>query len=797
MERAAQSRRRLGASLAILIAVLLFGGGGILAWRFVPCDKNPLRKCPPEIVAEFQDLFDNQCKNDVENGQAGQCLDLFYVTTRSFENKEPYFGGAVSDNVEMGRAVVSVPYIFKRRFHGADEKACDVTSSELDRASLIDACLEEGKDVSREKKTTAKNLERNRDDYDVIISSNYATVAAYTRAANQMASVDALDKVQLLERRAGIPDRALSSKEARPYSAVRNRRFFEAVEAAMDKEAGVNTEKMPKKAKSVMVYLHGFQTDFDGSLKTAGYLAADLNLFANPKEAEARDLALGVPVIFSWPTRMLGDDVGNIDAGNIIKSIAKLAVTAKGNPSVAAFSTGFEAGTAMASALQTMELNYFESQLRADANTNDFTDFVRNLTSRTGVVNINIVAHSMGNRIVGPSLENLADADLVNMKGEPVRIRIIHAAADIGRSEFENSLKTLSERSGKDRIHSTVYSSKDDVALFMSSVFQGDKKKLMKKKELTKNNRDAISRIDSIKQLLNKTKTDIKSWIDEDECRLGKSSNHCPPYKPSSDNIDINVIDASGFHVDLLTGGVGDKVEVLKAQQIEAFLAHGYFAYSPMVLSDMSCALRGMNPEQHSRSLANDDESSPSNWKLVAPAAAQDPEKVDPDCAAAGRLLIGGKLPGIDPVQFEVYFDTQISENPCSKPLGDDSSSSPPKPAVCDSANNGEAFLRTEIRSAAEKISDRPEMVMVIKITGSADCSNVSGEFDNQGLAERRADRVKEILESELGASDDSSGSKPRYKIITSRDTCVIESTKRDKNKRTGRIHITFNREPV
>ena len=138
--------------------------------------------------------------------------------------------------------------------------------------------------------------------------------------------------------------------------------------------------------KEVFVFIHGFNTTFEGgSLRTA-QLAADLRLD-------------GAPIMWSWPS-----------AGGVLSY----------------WSDAREA----------------ESPAEASA----LAAFLRDVVQTTGATRIHLVAHSMGNR---PLMAALKLLDEPGLQRPPMFDEIVFAAADVGVREFDDlwpSINRLGDR---------------------------------------------------------------------------------------------------------------------------------------------------------------------------------------------------------------------------------------------------------------------------------------------------------------------------------------------------------------
>lgn len=162
---------------------------------------------------------------------------------------------------------------------------------------------------------------------------------------------------------------------------------------------------------SLLLFVHGFNTPFEDALIRSAQLSTDLS---------RRDVFdVGVPVLFSWPSAgkvSLGDYQGDRD-----RSLASAP--------------------------------YLEQ-------------FLDILTDNADVDRINIVAHSMGNRVLTQALEDFA-ADYVEAHGDRgIEFRIILVAADVDREIFDATTGILDNMEA----NITIYTSDADKALQVSNV---------------------------------------------------------------------------------------------------------------------------------------------------------------------------------------------------------------------------------------------------------------------------------------------------------------------------------------
>lgn len=774
-------RRRARWVLLIGLPLSLFGSGVYIYEKGWLCKYFGWgARCEPETdyVAAVEPIIKGDCRSEAPSGRAGECIEVFYATTRAFEpasEKKLYFGGDTSPIYELGTATLATPYVFPTDYKGNDDKSCIIvgrSSEEPDRDQVAKECLVNGKSA-RDLNFLEKEVldpSNNQGLYDKIYHSDHADTSAYTRTVNDFAVVRELSRVVLRERRNGRVTRTLDTADTHSLLDLRDSGLFDVVQQALDARS---------MDKSVMIYVHGFSTTFEQSLKTAAYLAADLNTFANSNAADARNLALGVPMVFSWPTMDWMDGVADKKAQQAVaESLLKAAAASRKSPAAGGLVAGYKLTGDAIDALTVISLNYFESQLRADRDAEAFGAYIERLASATDVEEINIVGHSMGNRFIKSKLDLLAGGALRNRKGAAIRVNVVQVAPDIGRADFEAALPK--EDATTSRFRSSVYVSDDDVALYLSSEIQGNKEKLIGNGQVPNNAEPQRKRIISLLNGLN-----VKdNWYKEDACRLGRPAANCKiraltqPY--------VNVIDASDFRKKFFSDAK------------EFILAHGYFEYSPMVLSDISCFLRSDAVAPSGRSLKEQKGVDGNAYWVLVPKGQADKQPVNEDCASTGRLTIGLRGAPIESIEFSLFFDVEKAV-PCADPLGEngpvqsgEGSVASSNPALC--ASDAGVAITQRLDLAAEQLAGRPEMLMKIAITGRTDCSNVGGKFDNRALALNRASsvqtQVKEFLDARAPAL--------RYEFKESKpDTCVIESTIRDKLKRRADVTLTFRRAPA
>lgn len=165
---------------------------------------------------------------------------------------------------------------------------------------------------------------------------------------------------------------------------------------------------------TALVFVHGFNVEFENALIRSAQLTVDLSQNAV--------LEPGAPILFSWPS------AGKMSLGNYRRD-QDAAVDA---------------------------VPYLE----------EFLDLI---TERTGVQQVNIIAHSMGNRVLVRALERYAADYRERFPDRFIDFRIILAAADVDSDLFRDIAETWDNL--QPRV--TIYTSDDDVALKVSKLVNG------------------------------------------------------------------------------------------------------------------------------------------------------------------------------------------------------------------------------------------------------------------------------------------------------------------------------------
>lgn len=160
--------------------------------------------------------------------------------------------------------------------------------------------------------------------------------------------------------------------------------------------------------KEVFVFIHGYNTSFEGAAIRTAQLAVDMNLD-------------GAPILYSWPSQA-----------------SLLGYTA-------------DART-----------------VADDALLDEVADFLQAVATQTGAERVHLVAHSMGNRVLMRALDRLAERNPTSesLGAEPMFDEAVLAAADVGVDEFEETWPRIGGTA--DRF--TLYASSRDRALQVSEM---------------------------------------------------------------------------------------------------------------------------------------------------------------------------------------------------------------------------------------------------------------------------------------------------------------------------------------
>lgn len=132
--------------------------------------------------------------------------------------------------------------------------------------------------------------------------------------------------------------------------------------------------------KEAFVFIHGYNTSFEGAAIRAAQLAVDMNLD-------------GAAILYAWPSR--------------------------------ASLLGYAADT---------------RTVADEALLEDVAAFLTQVARDTGATRVHLVAHSMGNRVLMRALDRIAAR---NTDGKPLFNEVVLAAADVGVDEFQATLPRI------------------------------------------------------------------------------------------------------------------------------------------------------------------------------------------------------------------------------------------------------------------------------------------------------------------------------------------------------------------
>lgn len=169
---------------------------------------------------------------------------------------------------------------------------------------------------------------------------------------------------------------------------------------------------------SVLLFVHGFNVEFDEALVRAAQLSTDLS----------RDdrFDIGIPVLYSWPS---------------------------------------------AGALSLED--YQGDRARSLGAAPYLEEFLDILTEDIDVSRINIIAHSMGNRVLTTALEDYARDYLERHNRDDLEFRILLVAADVERDIFDAANGVFDNLDA----NVTIYTSDTDRALHISTIVNSNQQK--------------------------------------------------------------------------------------------------------------------------------------------------------------------------------------------------------------------------------------------------------------------------------------------------------------------------------
>lgn len=173
----------------------------------------------------------------------------------------------------------------------------------------------------------------------------------------------------------------------------------------------LDTALTDRGSDSVLLFVHGFNTAFDDALIRSAQLSVDLS--------RRGIFDVGAPMLFSWPS------AGKLSLGD-----------------------------------------YRGDQARSLEAAPFLEEFLDLITANPRIHRVNIVAHSMGNRILTSALESYAADYLERHARDDLEFRIILVAADVDRDIFEATTGVLDNL----KANVTIYTSDVDRALHVSEI---------------------------------------------------------------------------------------------------------------------------------------------------------------------------------------------------------------------------------------------------------------------------------------------------------------------------------------
>jgi len=190
-------------------------------------------------------------------------------------------------------------------------------------------------------------------------------------------------------------------------------------------------------ANALLLFVHGYNQSFDTALIRAAQIAIDLtfdpddpaNTGDDKPEYGEPSFAFGSPVLFSWPN------------GSFLCA-------------------------------------YCSDQKKAELSAPYLTQFLSLLMRKTDdVEEINIVVHSMGNRVLVKAIEDIA-REHVRLK-RIKKFRIVNAAADVAREDYADGMARAEAAGGAEfSPQVTIYASQNDIAMAASWLVNGFKTRL-------------------------------------------------------------------------------------------------------------------------------------------------------------------------------------------------------------------------------------------------------------------------------------------------------------------------------
>ena len=253
------------------------------------------------------------------------------------------------------------------------------------------------------------------------------------------------------------------------------------------------SEAVGENNDSLLLFIHGFNVDFDSAVVRTAQLAVDLT-YSRRIDPNEEYYEFGQPVLFSWPN-------GGVP------------------------------------------FTYLDDRRLAKKSAAHLTRFLDDLTKRSGASSINIIVHSMGNRVLVGALTDFVQTYSSDQAGD-IEFKIIHAAADVDQEVYDAAMDKIEKSAFKAEY--TVYASAQDTPLRTSRIINW-----------------------------------LRSGLQQTRGRLGEVIGGDIYIRSTDDDVErqrFTSIDATGFATDLY--------------------GHGYFSNAGNIIADISCLLEGRPPNE-------------------------------------------------------------------------------------------------------------------------------------------------------------------------------------------------------
>lgn len=290
------------------------------------------------------------------------------------------------------------------------------------------------------------------------------------------------------------------------------------------------SEELAFSDDSALVYIHGFNQSFDTALAGAAQLAVDLT-YADGRpidnKLDPRILyRAGAPILFSWPTSTWDDSNAPTE---------KLGI-------------------------------YLDDRKRAKQSAPYLAEFLRLLIEKGGVKKVNIVLHSMGNRVFMESLDDIEKAIREVAAARDVEFTVVHAASEYERESYLQKLEDTS--AGSDRRQVFLDRLLSNVWIYTSATDR------------------ALKAGDQIKSA--GIRCAMGNWAKTSQTASCRS----PFVVDGGSSARFTTIDASGFVLSLDEDTASDDY------------GHSYYLNAPAVLADLGCAFAGAGVDSGRRALS-------------------------------------------------------------------------------------------------------------------------------------------------------------------------------------------------